>query len=68
MAKTKYIFNSEASKELKKIAKQLNITESEVLENALAVMKAYADANEEDPSAQLAVKQGNTLQPFNLSL
>ena len=57
--KVKANLNDVASDELRKIAKDLQVSESEVLRRALAVMRYYSEALQEDPKASLMLRKGN---------
>jgi hypothetical protein len=50
--------NSQASEELKKTAKVLGISESEVLRRGLSIMRHYSEAREKDCDNHLILKEG----------
>ncbi len=54
--------NDQASEELKKIAQELQIPESEVLRKGLAIMQCYSQARKEDSEASLMLRSGDTVR------
>ena len=50
-----------AAEELRRIAYDLQIPESEVLRKALAIMRYYSQALKEDPKASLMLRKGTTV-------
>ncbi|GEM_PF-1727679 len=55
--------NDTASKNLKQIAEDLNIPQTEVLRRGLEIMKLYSDASRQGPQPELLLKTGDTVQP-----
>ncbi len=54
--------NDRASEELKKIAQELQIPESEVLRRGLAIMRYYSQAHKDDQNARLVLQNGDTVK------
>ena len=54
--------NDQASEELKKIAQELQIPESEVLRKGLAIMRYYSQAQKEDREASLMIRKGDVVR------
>lgn len=58
--------NDKASDELRTVAYDLQVSESEVLRKGLAVMKVYSEAKKDDEKASLMLKVGDTVHVFIL--
>jgi hypothetical protein len=57
-----------ASDELKRIAQELDVSESEVLRKGLALMKVYADAHKMHSDPKLMLKEGNELRELIIAV
>lgn len=54
--------NDKASEELKNIALELEIPESEVLRKGLAIMRYYSQAHKENKEASVMIRNGDTVR------
>lgn len=53
--------NKIAAQELREIAQELGISESEVLRRGLAIMRYYSQALKKDPKTSLMIRKGDTV-------
>ena len=54
--------NTKSSAELRKIAKELGMTETDVLRKGLALMSMYSEMKENEEGGQFLIKRGDTVR------
>lgn len=59
--------NDKVSDDLRKVAYDLQVSESEVLRKGFAIMKVYSEAKKDDEKASLMLKIGDTVHVFILT-